>query len=49
MQTAPRLLDVAALLSDLPEYHLYRDHVGTVVEVLDDVYEIDFADDDRKA
>jgi hypothetical protein len=48
MQTTPRLLDVVALLSDLPAHGLVRGQVGTVVEVLDGAYEIEFSDDDGK-
>ena len=29
-----KLLDVVALTVDLPEYHLWRGQVGTVVEIL---------------
>jgi hypothetical protein len=48
MQTTPRLLDVVALLSDLPAHGLVRGQVGTVVEVLDGAYEIEFSDDEGK-
>ena len=34
MTNAIKLLDVVALTVDLPEYHLWQGHVGTVVEVL---------------
>jgi Domain of unknown function (DUF4926) len=44
----PRLLDVVALLSDLPEYGLVRGQVGTVVELLDGAYEVEFSDDDGR-
>jgi hypothetical protein len=33
MHTEPRLLDVVALLRDVPEHHLVRGQVGTVVEI----------------
>ena len=40
-----KLLDTVALLEDLPEKHLYRGQVGTVVEELaKDVYEVEFSD-----
>ena len=39
------LLDVVALLEDLPEEDLRRGQVGTIVEILaPDVYEVEFAD-----
>ena len=40
------LLDVVALTTDLPEYNLYRGHVGTVVEILadGDAFEVEFSD-----
>jgi len=46
MNTAPRLLDVVALLSDLPAHGLLRGQVGTVVELLDGAYEVEFSDDE---
>jgi hypothetical protein len=46
MNTTPRLLDVVALLSDLPAHGLLRGQVGTVVELLDGAYEVEFSDDD---
>jgi hypothetical protein len=46
MHTAPHLLDVVALLSDVPSHGLVRGHVGTVVELLDGAYEVEFSDDD---
>ena len=41
-----RLLDVIALVEDLPEYHLHRGQVGTVVEFLSDgqAFEVEFSD-----
>jgi hypothetical protein len=40
------LLDVVALLVDLPEQNLVRGQVGTVVERLrDEHFEIEFSDD----
>jgi hypothetical protein len=38
-----KLLDVVALLNDIPEHHLQRGQVGTIVEVLaDNVFEVEF-------
>jgi hypothetical protein len=48
MHTAPRLLDVVALLSDVPAHGLVRGQVGTVVELLDGACEIEFSDDEGK-
>ena len=43
---APSLLDVVALLKDLPAYRLVRGQVGTVVERLDDeTLMVEFSDD----
>ncbi|MBW4647254.1 MAG: DUF4926 domain-containing protein [Kastovskya adunca ATA6-11-RM4] len=40
-----KLLDVVALLEDLPELELYRGQVGTIVEVYEPgVFEIEFSD-----
>jgi hypothetical protein len=41
-------LDVVALLGDLPGHGLVRGQVGTVVEVLDGAYEVEFSDDTGK-
>ena len=39
-------LDTVALIEDIPERHISRGEVGTVVEVLEpDVYEVEFSDD----
>ena len=46
--TTLNLLDVVALLADIPAHGLVRGHVGTVVELLDGAYEIEFSDDDGK-
>ena len=46
MNITPRLLDVVALLSDLPAHGLLRGQVGTIVELLDDAYEVEFSDDE---
>lgn len=42
----PKLLDVVALIVDLPECNLWRGQVGTVVEVLADgaAFEVEFSD-----
>ena len=49
MHTTPRLLDVVALLSDVPAHGLLRGQVGTVVEALaPDVFEVEFNDDDGR-
>ena len=45
MDTRPRLLDVVALLVDLPAQELKRGQVGTVVELLDGAFEVEFSDD----
>ena len=49
MDTAPHLLDVVALLSDVPSHGLLRGQVGTVVEVLDGAYEVEFSDEEGKS
>ena len=47
MKDTIRLLDVVALLEDLPESGLKCGQVGTVVENLGpDVFEVEFSDDD---
>jgi hypothetical protein len=48
MHTTPRLLDVVALLSDVPARGLLRGQVGTVVELLDSAYEVEFSDEEGK-
>lgn len=45
-QYEPRSLDVVALLCDLPEHGLVRGQVGTVVELLDGAYEVEFSDEE---
>ena len=45
MKNVPKLLDVVALLTDLPYHKLQIGQVGTIVEKLaDGVYEVEFAD-----
>ena len=48
MHTTPRLLDVVALLSEVPAHGLLRGQVGTVVELFDDACEVEFSDDEGK-
>jgi hypothetical protein len=48
MENTPRLLDVVALLSDVPAHQLVRGQVGTIVELLDGAYEVEFSDDEGK-
>jgi hypothetical protein len=45
-----KLLDVAALLEDLPEIGLYRGQVGTIVEEYEpEVFEVEFSDTTGRA
>ena len=45
----PKLLDVVALLEELPEMSLVRGQVGTIVENLaPGVFEVEFSDDSGK-
>jgi len=47
---APSLLDVVALLTDLPAQGLARGQAGTVVEQLDDrAWLVEFSDDQGRA
>ncbi len=47
MSECINLLDVVALAEDLPQHHLFRGQVGTVVECLESgVYEVEFSDND---
>ena len=48
MHTTLNLLDVVALLADIPSHGLVRGQVGTVVELLDGAYEVEFSDDEGK-
>lgn len=48
MDTTPRMLDVVALLSDIPASGLVRGQVGTIVELLDGAFEVEFSADDGK-
>lgn len=46
---AIQLLDVVALVNDMPENKLIRGQVGTVVEILSpEVYEVEFTDEDGR-
>jgi len=46
----PKLLDVVALLEDLPSRGLVRGQVGTIVENLaPDVFEVEFSDDNGRS
>jgi hypothetical protein len=45
----PKLLDVVALLEDVPSCRLVRGQVGTIVENLaPDVFEVEFSGDDGR-
>jgi hypothetical protein len=45
-----KTLDVVALINDMPEKHLRRGQVGTIVEPLEtDVFEVEFSDLDGNA
>ncbi|MGB5596199.1 MAG: DUF4926 domain-containing protein [Crocosphaera sp.] len=45
-----KLLDVVALLEDLPELGLYRGQVGTIVEEYEpNVFEVEFSDTTGRA
>ncbi len=50
MKTQIKLLDVVALIDDMPEYNLWRGQVGTVVEILANgtAYEVEFCDRDGR-
>ncbi len=48
MHTPPRLLDAVALLRDVPAHGLVPGQVGTVGELLDGSYEVEFSDDEGK-
>ncbi|WP_219898631.1 DUF4926 domain-containing protein [Phormidesmis priestleyi] len=45
MSSPMQLLDVVALIENLPELELYRGQVGTIVEVYEPgVFEVEFSD-----
>ncbi len=49
MECQMKLLDVVAVLTELPERGLVQGQVGTVVEQLAaDVFEVEFCDDEGK-
>lgn len=49
MAASIKLLDVVALVEDVPGKKLLRGQVGTVVEILaPDVYEVEFCDDEGR-
>jgi len=49
MSNEIKLLDVVALIDDMPEHGLVRGHVGTVVEVLaPGVLDVEFSDDEGR-
>ena len=49
MHTTPRLLDVVALLAELPSHGLRRGQVGTVVETLGGACQVEFSDNEGRA
>lgn len=49
MRDGIRLLDVVAVLEDIPNRGVHRGQVGTIVELLTDgVFEVEFGDDDGR-
>jgi hypothetical protein len=48
MHPSPNQFDVVALLEDLPQHGLVRGQVGTVVDVFDGAYEVEFSDDEGR-
>ncbi len=49
MERHIRLLDVIALVTDVPQHGLVHGHVGTVVESLGaDMYEVEFSDEEGR-
>jgi hypothetical protein len=49
MNNSFRLLDVVALVSDVPEHNLRRGQVGTIVELLTtDAFEVEFVDNEGR-
>jgi Domain of unknown function (DUF4926) len=50
MKSLPTVLDVVALLKDLPDKNLSKGQVGTIVEQLDEnVFEVEFIDNQTGA
>lgn len=50
MSNTVKLLDVVALIVDLPQHNLWRGQVGTVVEILaaGTAFEVEFSDRDGR-
>lgn len=49
MATTFKLLGAVALVTDIPEHHLQRGQVGTIVEVLaEDAFEVEFIDNEGR-
>ena len=49
MERTIQILDVVALLTDIPEHRLVRGQVGTVVEQLDEgIFEVEFIDNEGR-
>ncbi|WP_375460533.1 DUF4926 domain-containing protein [uncultured Enterovirga sp.] len=49
MTSTVQLLDMVAIIADLPGAGLLRGQVGTIVEALaPDVYEVEFSDDEGR-
>lgn len=50
MKHAIKQFDIVALIHDLPEYHLKKGQVGTVVDVLanGEAFEVEFCDRDGR-
>lgn len=47
MKEIYEIFDIVALLNDIPEKHLLRGQVGTIVEIHSpDIFEVEFNDDD---
>ncbi len=46
-----KLFDIVALIEDIPEHHLRRGQVGTIVEVFDagKAFEVEFSDQNGRA
>lgn len=47
--TKYQVLDVIALLEELPDHGLQRGHQGTIVDMVDDRYLVEFSTDDGQA
>jgi len=49
MNNKIKLLDVVALVDDMPKHNLQRGQVGAVVEIFaPEVYEVEFSDNDGR-